>query len=91
MKGHWKNECPTHEHFVKLYQNSFKRNGNKSGASSFNARAKSLMNVKDDVNPGTSHKYDKDIKTNLALKDDAFGGLGDITHMKVDDFFGDRN
>ena len=49
------------------------------------------MNVKDDVNPGTSHKYDKDIGANLTLKDDVFYGLGDITHMEVDDFFGDRN
>ncbi|XP_069144562.1 uncharacterized protein [Solanum lycopersicum] len=65
--------------------------GNKSGASSSNARAESHMTLKDDNKPGTSQKYDKDIKTNLALKDDAFGGLGDITHMKVDDFFGDRN
>ncbi|XP_015057715.1 uncharacterized protein LOC107004007 [Solanum pennellii] len=39
MKHHWKNECRTHEHFVKLYKNSFKRKGNKSGASSSNARA----------------------------------------------------
>ena len=25
MKGHWKNECRTHEHFVRLYQNSYKK------------------------------------------------------------------
>ncbi|XP_069148183.1 uncharacterized protein [Solanum lycopersicum] len=91
MKGHWKNECRTHEHFVRLYQNSFKKKGNKSGASSSNARAESHMTLKDDDKPGTSQKYDKDIEANLALKDDVFDGLGDITHMEVDDFFGDRN
>ena len=32
-----------------------------------------------------------DVEANLALKDDVFDGLGDITHMEVDDFFGDRN
>ncbi|XP_015072409.1 uncharacterized protein LOC107016459 [Solanum pennellii] len=91
MKGHWKNECRTHEHFVRLYQNSFKKKGNKSGASSSNARAESHMTLKDDDKPGTSQKYDKDVEANLALKDDVFDGLGDITHMEVDDFFGDRN
>ncbi|XP_015068722.1 uncharacterized protein LOC107013288 [Solanum pennellii] len=65
--------------------------GNKSGASSSNARAESHMTLKDDDKPGTSQKYDKDIEANLALKDDVFDGLGDITHMEVDDFFGDRN
>ncbi|XP_019071443.1 uncharacterized protein [Solanum lycopersicum] len=45
----------------------------------------------DDDKPGTSQKYDKNIEANLALKDDVFDGLGDITHMEVDDFFGDRN
>ena len=49
------------------------------------------MTLKDDDKPGTSQKYDKDIEANLALKDDVFDGLGDITHMEVDDFFGDRN
>ena len=64
MKGHWKNECRTHEHFVRLYQNSFKKKGNKSGASSSNARAESHMTLKDDDKPGTSQKYDKDIEAN---------------------------
>ena len=91
MKGHWKNECRIHEHFVRLYQNSFKKKGNKSGASSSNARAESHMTLKDDDKSGTSQKYDKDVEANLALKDDVFDGLGDITHMEVDDFFGDRN
>ncbi|XP_015080828.1 uncharacterized protein LOC107024370 [Solanum pennellii] len=91
MKDHWKNECRTHEHFIRLYQNSFKKKGNKGGASSSNARAESHMTLKDDDKPGTSQKYDKDVEVNLALKDDVFDGLGDITHMEVDDFFGDRN
>ena len=91
MKDHWKNECHTHEHFVRLYQNSFKNKGNKSGASSSNARAESHMTLKDGDKPGTSQKYDKDVEANLVLKDDVFDGLGDITHMEVDDFFGDRN
>nr|XP_004251341.1 uncharacterized protein LOC101251253 [Solanum lycopersicum] len=90
MKAHWKNECRTHEHFVKLYQNSFKRKENKSGASSSNARAESHMTLKDDDKPGTSQKYHKDIEANLGSKDDVFDGRGDITHMKVDYFFGDR-
>ncbi|TMW82259.1 hypothetical protein EJD97_006399 [Solanum chilense] len=72
MKGHWKNECRTHEHFVRLYQNSFNRKGNKSGASSSNARAESRMTLKYDDKPRTSQKYDKDVETNLTLKDDVF-------------------
>ena len=91
MKGHWKNECLTHEHFVSIYQNSFKKKGNKSGASSSNARAESHMTLKDDDKLGTSQKYDKDIEANMVLKDNAFDGIGDITHMEVDDFFRDRN
>ncbi|XP_069154313.1 uncharacterized protein [Solanum lycopersicum] len=59
MKGHWKNECRTHEHFVRLYQNYFKKKGNKSGASSSNARAESHMTLKDDDKPGTSKKCDR--------------------------------
>nr|XP_025886713.1 uncharacterized protein LOC112941442 [Solanum lycopersicum] len=59
MKGHWKNECRTHEHFVRLYQNYFKKKGNKSGASSSNARAESHMTLKDDDKPGTSQKCDR--------------------------------
>ncbi|XP_049391445.1 uncharacterized protein LOC125855785 [Solanum stenotomum] len=58
LKGHWKNECWTPEHFVKLYQNSFKRKGNKSRASSFNARVESHLTLKDDAQAGSSQKYD---------------------------------
>nr|XP_004251351.1 uncharacterized protein LOC101255763 [Solanum lycopersicum] len=75
MKDHWKNECRTHDHFVRLYQNSFKKKGNKSGVSSSNARAESHMTLKDDNKTGTSQKYDKDVEANLALKDDVFDGL----------------
>ncbi|XP_015072730.1 uncharacterized protein LOC107016930 [Solanum pennellii] len=67
------------------------KKGNKSGASSSNARDESHMTLKDDDKPGTSQKFDKDVEANLPLKDDVFDGLGDITHMEVDDFFGDRN
>ncbi|XP_004245369.1 uncharacterized protein [Solanum lycopersicum] len=91
MNGHCKNECRTREHFLRLYQNSFKKKGNKSGASSSNARVESHMTLKDDDKLGTSQKYDKDIEANLTLKDDVFDGLSDITHMEVDDFFGSRN
>ncbi|XP_015060510.1 uncharacterized protein LOC107006477 [Solanum pennellii] len=69
---------------------SSKRKGNKSGASSSNARAESHMTLKDDK-PRTSQKYDKDVEENLALKDDIFDDLSEIIHMEVDDFFGDRN
>lgn len=91
MKGHWKNECHIPEHFIVLYHNFLKRKGNKGGVSSFNVQARLHMTLKDDDKSGTSQKYDKDVEANLALKDDVFDGLGDITHMEVDDFFGDRN
>nr|XP_004231656.1 uncharacterized protein LOC101250848 [Solanum lycopersicum] len=64
---------------------------NKSGASSSDAQAESHMTLKYDNKSGTSQKYDKDVEANLALKDDVFDGLGEITHMEVDEFFGDRN
>ncbi|XP_015068737.1 uncharacterized protein LOC107013312 [Solanum pennellii] len=43
MKGHWENECRTLEHFVRLYQNSFKRKANRGGTSSSNARVESHL------------------------------------------------
>ncbi|XP_004237118.1 uncharacterized protein [Solanum lycopersicum] len=49
-------------------------------------QSESHITLKDDDKPGTSQKYDKDVEANLALKDDVFDGLGDITHMEVDDF-----
>lgn len=91
MKGHWKSECRTPEHFVRLYQNFFKRKGNKGGASSSNARAESHSTLKDDDRARMSQKYDKNVEANLTLYDDVFDGLGDITNMEVDNFFEDRN
>ncbi|XP_060190546.1 uncharacterized protein LOC132619758 [Lycium barbarum] len=40
---------------------------------------------------GPSRKYDDNVEANLALKDDDFDGLDDITHLEVEDFFGDQN
>ncbi|XP_049414707.1 uncharacterized protein LOC125877462 [Solanum stenotomum] len=79
LKGHWKNECRATEHFVRLYQNSFKRKGNKGGASSSNAWVESHLTLKDDDQAGSSQKYDENVEANLELKDDAFDGLDDIT------------
>ncbi|XP_049360825.1 uncharacterized protein LOC125825536 [Solanum verrucosum] len=91
LKGHWKNECRAAEHFVRLYQDSLKRKGNKNGASSSNARVESHLTYKNDAEAGPSQKYDDNIEANLALKDDDFGDLDDITHLEVEDFFGDQN
>ncbi|XP_015169047.1 uncharacterized protein [Solanum tuberosum] len=46
MKEHWKNECRAAEQFVRLYQDSLKRKGNKNGASSSNARVESHLTYK---------------------------------------------
>ncbi|XP_060206363.1 uncharacterized protein LOC132634064 [Lycium barbarum] len=91
LKGHWKNECRAPEHFVRLYQNSFKRKANRGGASSANSRVESHMTFKNNDEAGPSQKYDDNVEANLALKDDDFDGLDDITHLEVEDFFGDRN
>ncbi|XP_049348516.1 uncharacterized protein LOC125813071 [Solanum verrucosum] len=91
LKGHWKNECRAAEHFVRLYQDSLKRKGNKNGASSSNARVESHLTYKNYAEAGPSQKYDDNIEANLALKDDDFGDLDDITHLEVEDFFGDQN
>ncbi|XP_049352655.1 uncharacterized protein LOC125817130 [Solanum verrucosum] len=91
LKGHWKNECRAAEHFVRLYQDSLKRKGNKNGASSSNARVESHLTYKNDAEAGPSQKYDDNIEANLALKDDDFDDLDDITHLEVEDFFGDQN
>ncbi|XP_049394828.1 uncharacterized protein LOC125859163 [Solanum stenotomum] len=91
LKGHWKNECWAPEHFIRLYQNFFKRKGNKGGASSSNARVESHLTLKNDAQAGSSQKYDENVEANLALKDDAFDELDDITHLEVEDFFGDHN
>ncbi|XP_049410332.1 uncharacterized protein LOC125873437 [Solanum stenotomum] len=91
MKGHWKNKCRAAEHFVRLYQDSLKRKGNKNGASSSNAQVESHLTYKNDVEAGPSQKYDDNIEANMALKDDDFGDLDDITHLEVEDFFGYQN
>ncbi|XP_015166156.1 uncharacterized protein [Solanum tuberosum] len=65
--------------------------GNKGGASSSNARVESYLTLKDDVQARSSQKYDESVEANLALKDDVFDGLNDITHLEAEDFFGDRN
>lgn len=91
LKSHWKNECRTHDHFVMLYQNSFKRKGKKGGASNSNARMESHLTLKDDAQTRPSHEYNENIEANLALKNDVFDGLDDITHLKAGYFFGDQN
>jgi len=84
-------ECRTPELFFRLYQNFFKRKENEGSASSSNVRVESHLTLKDDAHAGSSQKYDENVEVNLALKDDAFDGLDDITHLEVEDFFGDRN
>ncbi|XP_015169906.1 uncharacterized protein [Solanum tuberosum] len=91
MKDHWKNECWTPEHFVRLYQNSFKRKANRSGASSSNAWVESHLTFENNVDERPSQMYNDNIEANLALKNDDFNDLNDVTHLEVDDFFGDRN
>ncbi|XP_059315445.1 uncharacterized protein LOC132066072 [Lycium ferocissimum] len=91
LKGHWKNECRAPEHFARLYQNSFKRKANRGVASSANARVESHMTLENDEEAGPSRKYDDNVEANLTLKDDDFDGLDDITHLEVEDFFGDQN
>ena len=36
-------------------------------------------------------KYDENVESNVALKDDVFDGLDDITYLEANDFFGNRN
>ncbi|TMX03202.1 hypothetical protein EJD97_017661 [Solanum chilense] len=47
--------------------------------------------LKDDIQAGSSQKYIENVEANLALKDDAFDGLDNVTHLKAEDFFGDHN
>ncbi|XP_015080952.1 uncharacterized protein LOC107024478 [Solanum pennellii] len=65
--------------------------GNKGGASSSKARVESHLTLKDDIQVGSSQKYNENVEANLALKDDAFDELDDITHLEAEDFFGDHN
>ena len=74
-----------------MYHNFLKRERNKGGASSSNARVELHLNLKDDGQAGSSQKCDDNIEANLALKDDAFDGLDDINHLEAEDFFGDCN
>ncbi|XP_060178036.1 uncharacterized protein LOC132607972 [Lycium barbarum] len=64
---------------------------NRGGASSVNARVESHMTLKNDDEAGPSRKYDDNVEANLTLKDDDFDRLDDITHLEVEDFFGDQN
>lgn len=50
MKGHWARECHTPDHFMKLYQASFKRKDNNVEAH--------LTFQNDDNEAGPSNKYD---------------------------------
>ncbi|XP_047253687.1 uncharacterized protein LOC107844416 [Capsicum annuum] len=90
MKGHWKNECWAAKHLARLYQETLKRKRNEYETSS-NARMESHLTFKNDDEAGPSQKYDDNVEANLVLKDDDFDGLDDITHLEVEDFFGDQN
>ena len=91
MKGHWKNAFRAAEHFVRLYHDSLKRKGNKTGASSINAGVESHLTCKNEAKAETSQKHDDNIEAYLALTDDDFDDLDDINHLEVEDFFGDQN
>ncbi|XP_075096298.1 uncharacterized protein LOC107825045 [Nicotiana tabacum] len=91
MKGHWKIKCRAPEYFVRLYQNSIKRKANNIGASSANAPVESHLTFKNNFEAGPSNKNDDNAEANLASKDDDFQGLDDLTHLEVEDFFGDQN
>ena len=71
-----------------MYRNSFKRKENKDSASSSNAWVESHLTLKDDVQAGSSQKYNENAELNLALKDDDFDGPDDITYVESKDFFG---
>ncbi|XP_019251006.1 PREDICTED: uncharacterized protein LOC109229917 [Nicotiana attenuata] len=75
----------------KLYQNSIKRKANNIGTSFANAPAESHLTFKNDFEAGPSNKNDDNAKANLALNDDDFEGLDDLTHLEVEYFFGDQN
>ncbi|XP_070043035.1 uncharacterized protein [Nicotiana tomentosiformis] len=80
MKGHWTHVCRTPDHFVKLYQASYKRKDNNVEAH--------LIFQNDDDKAGPSNKYD-DAEANLVYIDYNFGGLANITHLEAGDFFED--
>ncbi|TMW89313.1 hypothetical protein EJD97_017365 [Solanum chilense] len=73
----------------RLNQNTFKRKANRCGTSSFNARVTGQLKI-NNVEKKPS-QYNDNIEANLALKNDDFNNLNDITHLEVEDFFGDHN
>ncbi|TMX00990.1 hypothetical protein EJD97_025449 [Solanum chilense] len=75
----------------RLYRHSFKWKENTGDAFSCKARVESHLTLKDDVQAGSSQKYNENVEANLALKDNVFDGLDDITHLEAEDFFGDQN
>ncbi|XP_070054737.1 uncharacterized protein [Nicotiana tomentosiformis] len=79
MKGHWARICRTPDYFVKLYQASLRKKEN-------NVEAHLTFQNNDDE-AGPSNKYNSE--AHLAYKDDDFGGLANITHLEVGDFFED--
>ncbi|XP_070003212.1 uncharacterized protein [Nicotiana sylvestris] len=54
-------------------------------------KVESHLAFKNDFEAGPSNKNDDNAKANLALNDDDFQGLDDITHLEVEDLFGDQN
>ncbi|TMW97293.1 hypothetical protein EJD97_005840 [Solanum chilense] len=59
------------------------RKENKADASSSKVRVESHLTLKDDVQAGSSKKYNENVGANLALKDNAFDGLDGITHLEA--------
>ena len=79
------------EHFVKHYQNFFKRKANRGGTSSSNTRVESHLTFENNIEEEPSQMYNDNIEANLTLKNDDFNNFNDITRLEVEDFFGDRN
>ncbi|XP_016558378.1 uncharacterized protein LOC107858185 [Capsicum annuum] len=78
MEVHWARVCRMPDHFVKLYQASFKRKENDVEVH--------LTFRGDDDEAAPSNTYD-DSEANFAYNDDDFKGLSDIIHLKVEDFY----
>ncbi|XP_016442781.1 uncharacterized protein LOC107768190 [Nicotiana tabacum] len=91
MKVHWKIECRAPEYFARLYQTSIKRKANNIGAFSPNAPVEYHLTFKNYFEAGPSNKNDGNAEGNLALNDNNFEGLDDLTHLEVEHFFGDQN
>ncbi|XP_019251299.1 PREDICTED: uncharacterized protein LOC109230232 [Nicotiana attenuata] len=81
--------------------NSRHRGGHGNGKRRYNSRhrgghGKRENNMDSQNNPsrgksGPSNRNDDNAEANLALNDDDFQGLDDLTHLEVEDFFGDQN